>query len=161
MNLLPGVPLVKIGIYVVLVAFVFGAGVSCEHGRMQKKLDKVTNEYNQFKGGVAALGEAAKKAAERQRLADIDAKRKADENHARTTAALRADVKRLRDTNDSRRGRLPPAPAGSKCPEGQVCFDAAAFERAQRERRDAVRGLVDEGTQVSVDLDVAREWANP
>jgi hypothetical protein len=161
MNLLPGVSLVKIGIYAAIVAFIFGAGVSCEHKRIQPKLDKVTNEFNQFKGGVAALGRAAAERATAQARRDLLMKERADENAKAAADRNRTDIKRVRDANDSRSRGLSAAPSGSKCPASQVCFDAGEFERANGERRAAVRRLADEGTQVEIDHNEAIKWANP
>lgn len=161
MNFLPGVSLVKILVYAAIVLGLMAAGARLEHNRMQPKLDKVTAEYNQFKGGVAVLGRAATIAAEKQKLADIKAKERTDEQSKVAVASNRTAIKRVRDANDARRGGLRAAPAGSECPAAWICFDAAAFERADGERRSAVRGLADEGTEVGIRLKMAIEWANP
>lgn len=161
MNFLPGVSWVKILVYVGIVLALIGFGARMEHNRMQKKLDAVTNEYNQFKGGVAALGHAAEIAVAKQKLADIKAKERADEERKTRTARVGADVKRVRDANDAGSGRVYTAPAGSGCPETQVCFDAGEFRAASGKRREGIRGLATEGAQIEIDLNVAREWANP
>lgn len=162
MNFLPGVSLARIAIYAAIVLGLIGFGARLEHNRMQKKLDKVTAEYNQFKGGVAALGAAAKTAAAKKALEDVKAKERADENRARIAADNRRAIDRMRADADRARGRgLPAAPAGSGCPAALVCYDRAALERADRERRDAIRKLADEGTAVEIDHREAVKWANP
>ena len=162
MNLLPGLSLVKILVYLAIVAALVGLGARLEHNRMQKKLDKAVAEHNQFKGGVAALGEAAKTAAAVKALQDIKAKERADENTKRNLERSRSDIARLRaDADRARGGRLPAAPAGSGCPAAWVCYDRAALERADRARRDSIRSAADRGTEVEINHREAVEWANP
>lgn len=154
-------PLIRAGVYALVAASLFGAGAYWMHGRATVKYDKLNAEYSQFKGGVVALGTAAEQAAAKRKLLDIKAKEYADAKTVTDLAAARGAVARLRADADRARGRgMPPAPAGSKCPEGQVCFDSALFERAERTRRESVRGLVDEGTALGVNLNIAFEWAN-
>jgi len=162
MNFLPSISLARIAVYAAIVLAIFGAGAYAEHKRMQPKLDKVTNEYNQFKGGVAALGQAAKTAAAKKALEDLKAKERADENAKRNTDRNRTDIARVRDAADRARGSgVPAAPPGSACPAAWVCFDAAAYERATGERRAEVRRIADKGTQVEIDHNEAIDWANP
>ncbi len=169
MNLLPGVSLVKIGIYAAIILGLVGFGARMEHNRMQPKLDKVTAEFNQFKGGVTALGRAAQLKAELQARKDLKAKELADENAKAAADRNRTDIGRMRADADRTRGSgLPGAPAGSKCPPAQICFDVGIFESADRARRDAlrqrretVRGIADQGTQVEIDHNEAIHWANP
>lgn len=161
MNLFPAISLTRMLVTAGIILAIAGFGARLEHNRMQKKLDKAVAEHNQFKGGVAALGRAAEIEVAKRTLADMKAKERADEESKRRDAATRATIAGLRaDADSARRGLLQARPANSECPEALVCFDADAFERANGERREAVRRLADEGTQVETDLDVAREWAN-
>lgn len=128
--------------------------------RAEKRVEAVQAEFDKFKGGVAALGEKAKEEALRKELEDKQRKEKADEENRSTVATLNARVSQLRRERDAARSSIvPPSPSGSKCPEGQACFDRAELERTLREHRQAVRGLVDEGSQVEIDLGTARKWA--
>jgi len=124
----------------------------------KSRYDRLKAEYEHFKGGVEALGLAAKKAAADKEAQDKLRKEQADVENKRTTDALLADIKRLRDSRSGRR-IVPPAPAASKCPDGQACFDRAQLELALRDYRSAIRGLVDEGSQITIDLDTAKNWA--
>ena len=162
MNLLPALstPLMKLGA-IFLFALTCSAFVGYQvHKHDLVKYEQLAAEYNQFKGGVAAIGRAANERNAKQALADLKSKERADEENVRTSTRLRADIKRLRDDNDRARGdRLPDSPAGSKCPEGQVCYDREELQRADRERRAAIRKLADEGTEIETDLNTARQWA--
>ena len=155
-------PLWRLAGYAILAAGLFGAGAYWMHGRATVKYDKLNAEYNQFKGGVKSLGSAAEQAAAKRRLLDLKEKEYADAKNATDLAAARAAVARLRALaaqRDSRGGSVPAAPAGSRCPDGQVCFDRAEYQRAIGKFYTGARGLADEGTQVSTDLNTAREWA--
>lgn len=97
----------------------------------------------------------AAEAAERARL--HKEKEKIDAENKRRTAALTAE-------RDGLRGQLVLAlaanPAGSKCPEGQVCFDRAELQRADGVFTERLRDLAASCTKVSIDLDSAAESAN-
>lgn len=128
--------------------------------RAQTRVVAIQAEFDKFKGGVAALGEKAKEEALRKELEDKQRKEKADEENRSTVDNLNARVSQLRRERDAARSSIvPPSPSGSKCPEGQACFDRAELERTLREHRQAVRGLVDEGSAVTVDLNTAKTWA--
>lgn len=159
---LPVIPWIRLATYAAIVLAIFGAGVYVEHGRMQKKLDKVTASFNQFKGGVAALGSDAVARNAKTALDDIKRKERADEENDRRRADDQRTIGRLRAdaaARDSRGGSAAPAPAASRCAEGQVCFDRAEYQRAIGEFDQAARRLADEGTQVTSDLETARTWA--
>ena len=154
-------PLWRLAGYATLAAGLFGAGAYWMHGRATVKFDRLNAEYNQFKGGVNALGTAAEQAAAKRKLLDIKAKEYADEDRIRKLAVAGRTIERLRrDADSARRSLLSAAPANSRCPEDQVCYDARAFERQRARHRDGVRRLLDEGTEVGIELDNAREWAN-
>lgn len=135
---------------------IFGLGVACKV--QTSRLEALRAEYEAFKAKVEVLGQAAKKAAEAQEAADRLRKEQADAENKRSTDALLADIKRLRDARSGRR-IVPPSPVASKCPDGQACFQRAELEQSLRDYRSGIRGLVDEGSAVTVDLDSARRWA--
>lgn len=143
-----------------LTALIIGSTV---HGCQQDKLDTLAAEYNQFKGGVAAAGLAQNQASAAAEVAAIKRKERADESHAKKSAADRSTIAALRlrinAERDSRGGFVPDAPAGSRCPDGQACFDRADLERAVRELTAGVRRLADEGAEVERELNTAKEWA--
>lgn len=158
-NLLPGVSLVKILVYLAIIAGIFGAGVYVEHGRMQKKLDKVTADFNQFKGGVAALGREAAARNAKTALNDIKRKERADEENARRTAALAAAVAKLRADADRTRGGFVSALAAAARRADKAEEFGAKFERAYRELVQEIRAVGDDGDKAVTDLDSAKEWA--
>ena len=152
--------------WIALLMAALSASVGIQTHRLhssQAETAKVQGDYDQFKGGVAALGHEAEVRNAKQALADLKAKEIADEENLRTHAADRADIKRLRDDADrARRSPVPEAPAGSKRPD-LACFDRTEFEQgygilAQR-LRDGARRIADQGTQATIDLDTAKRWA--
>lgn len=170
MNLLPGVSLVRIAVYASVVLGLMGAGAWLEHGRMQKKVDAVRvkldsqiAKHERFVGGVEALGLDARKDALEKDMWNTLNKRKADEDHARRLAADRRTIDGLRAdaaARDSRGGSGAENPGGSRCPEGQVCFDRAEYQRATGEFDQRARQLADEGTKVTQDLNTCIGWIN-
>lgn len=159
MNLLPGVSLVKIGVYVAIVASIFGAGVYVEHSRMQKKLDAEKAAFNQFKGGVAALGHEAAARNALIALNDLKRKERADEENARRTAALAATVRGLRADADRTRGGFVSALAAAARRADKAEEFGAKFERAYRVLVQEIRAVGDDGDAAVVDLDSSKDWA--
>ena len=158
--LAPYMTLIKVGILAILIGGIFSAGAVWNGKRWETKYNILNSKYEQFVGGVAAIGHAAEAANAKQALNDLKAKERADDENKRVTTALRVGIERMRHDRDSARSSIvPPAPAGSKCPDGQACFDRAELERTLRDYRSEVRGLVDEGSAVTVDLDTAKKWA--
>ena len=111
----------------------------------------------------AEWSEANKKAeasARAKEAADRTIKEKADAENTASVARLNADVAKLRNERDRRNStKLSAAPAGSKCPEGQACFDSASFESAYGELVADLRAKADECSAVTTDLDTAKKWA--
>ena len=110
-----------------------------------------------FKEQAVALAKDAKKKAEKQAASDRQAKEKADEENKRTIADLRADIKRLRRPASG--GSVSANPAGSRCPDGQVCYDKALYQRADGIFVAGARGLADESSEIAADLATAQVWA--
>lgn len=136
-------------------AALFLAGAYWQRGHDAKAYGKLDQEFAAYKATVAA-GQAV---AAKRALEDAKFKERTDAEQERRDARQRARIDELRKRPDAPGGSLPPAPAGSSCPEGQACFDRDAFERAYRELVAEIRGLADEGTAVEGALRVAREWA--
>jgi hypothetical protein len=143
-----------------LVASVFLAGWWVNGWRWETKYQKLDAQYQSFGAGVAKLGEQAKAKNALIALDQLKAKERADEQNRRITAGLRADIKRLRDDRArSGSGVVPAAPAGSVRPD-LACFGRTELERAYGELVTEVRGLADEGTAATVDLDTTKKWAD-
>lgn len=159
MNLLPGVSLLKIGVYAAIIAGLIGFGAYAEHGRMQKKIDKVVAEANQFKGGVAALGQDAIVRNAKIALQDIKRTERANEENDRRIAGLAVTVRGLRaDADRSRGGFLSAVGAAARSAEEAEKF-RAKFERAYRALVQGVRGVGDDGDAAVIGLDGAKDWA--
>lgn len=110
---------------------------------------------DQFKTSVESLGEAARKEKKRIEAQNKLNKEKADE----TLRKLRSDndkFKRLRDNAGSR--GLPKPPAETRRPD-LSCFDRTELERAYGELVKEVRGIADEGTEATIGLNTAKQWA--
>ena len=155
-------PLLRALAVALALASAAGWGAWKMHQHDAKAYNTLTAEYAQFKGGVKGIGDAAKIAAEKRTLLDKKAKEYADEKTARDLAAANAAVARLRADaakRGSRGGSVPAAPAGSRCPPEAVCFDRAEYQRALGDFDREARSGADEGTQVSTELNIAREWA--
>lgn len=121
------------------------------------RLRAVQAEYGQFKGGVEALGAAAADAAAKKEKDDRERKEKADAENLKTIAALRADVKRLRDARSG--SSFVPGPAAGASRPDLACFDRAELESALRRFDQELQGIVDEGSAATVDLNTAKVWA--
>lgn len=155
--LTPGV--LKLATIVALLTAAFGAGVWVNGWRWEVKYQKLDAQYQTFSQGVAQRGEQAKAKNALIALNQLKAKERADEQNRMDRARDATAIRRMRDDWDNARGSIvPSAPAGSQCPTGQACFDAAELERAERTRREAVRGIVDEGTALATDLNAAKQW---
>lgn len=137
------------------ITAMFLAGAYWQRGRDAKAYGKLDREFAAYKAAVAT-GQAV---AAKRALEDAKFKERTDAEQERRDARQRARIDELRKRPDAPGGSLPPAPAGSSCPEGQACFDRDAFERAYRELVTDLRRLADEGTAVEGALRVAREWA--
>lgn len=116
-------------------------------------------EYDAFVVKVDAAGREAQLKADQQKAEDKLAKEKADDENRKTIAALTGTITSLRNSRPA--GNLvPPAPAGSKRPD-LVCFDRSSYQSAYGGLVKEVRGLSDEGTAATVDLNTAKAWARP
>lgn len=113
--------------------------------------------YRAGGAGPRAELEALTIAAEAEAADDLENKERTDAENARRIADLNRELARLRKQPAY---VAPAAPAGSGCPPAQVCFDRAEFERAYRKLVEGVRGVAAEGSQIAIDLDSARDWAN-
>ncbi len=160
-DLIPGFTVFKAVMFLAIVAAIFGAGAYSAYSFIWPKLEAERAAFNQFKGGVAAVGLAAQAAAAKQALADLKAKERADENSKLVADRNALDIARLRADADRASGRgLPAAPAGSVCPSTLVCYDRAALERADRDLAAGIRARADSGTKVEINHREAVKWAN-
>lgn len=123
----------------------------------KQRYEALKAEYEQFKGGVKALGEAAKKAAAEKEAADIKRKADTDALHQAAVDALNADLRRLRNQR-SPSGGLPQAPAASSRPD-LACFDRPLLAGALRALDGDFQEIAGEGAAATIDLNSAKAWA--
>lgn len=122
-----------------------------------QRLETVKDEYAEFAAMVKVAGEQAQKAADAQAAQDKRNKERADAEHMRATTALRADIARMRESR-SGGNFLSPAAPGAKRPD-LACYDRTELESAIRGLDKGLQGLVDEGSQATVDLNTLKLWA--
>ena len=122
---------------------------------------RVQQAYDSFTAQVKVLGEEAAKKAAVQEMSDKLRKDTADAEHKAAVARLTTDISKLRSERDarSRSHELPPAPAGSKCPDGQACFDYASLESTLRGFIKESRGWADQCAEIEAEINTARKWA--
>lgn len=138
------------GIVLVVLLFPLGYLKGCSDEK---------ERFEAYKGQVAAVGKAQEERTAARVALDNLLKEEADEDNRAAHARLQSAIGELRRER-ARRSIVPAAPAASKCPDGQACFDRTELERAIEHFRDGVRGLADEGSAVMIDLDTAKEWAH-
>ena len=124
------------------------------------RLDHCKAEYAAFVAETKRLGEEAQRKAKETEAKNLKAKEIADADTTKLRTDNAALARRLRQSTRAGGGSLSPAPAGSKCPQGQTCFDTAEYQRADGIFVTGARKLADEGTAVSIDLNTARKWAD-
>ena len=122
------------------------------------RLAAVQSAFDGFVSTTKAQGEAAQKEADAKAKADRQLKESSDREYQATIAALRTDVKRMRDER-ARASFVPATPADSRSP-GLACFDRADLEQALRRLDSGISGLIEEGDADAVGLNVARSWAS-
>lgn len=147
-------------VWVILLTALMGSffyGVHMEAGR-----------FEAFKVAVAAQRKA-QEVRSAQRAKDNNAVQKeADDVYKTENGKLAARIaeldKRVRDTSDS---YVPTRqqPVGSKCPDGQYCYDADGFDSAIRasiagtqEFAVATAGIAKEGASLKLKLDTGIAW---
>ena len=98
----------------------------------------------------------ATEAARAKETEDRLRKDKSDVENMRTTARLRADIARLRQSNLSS-GNLS-SPTTSAASPNRTCFDPSKLDSALRILDAGVLGIVETGSQAVTDLDSAKLW---
>lgn len=156
--------LARVVCYATLVLSIAAGGAWAMHhwdaGEIaEQKLEtaKVQSDFDKFKADTAKAGEVAQAKASDQTKADKLAKDQADADHARTVAALNLTIDGLRKQRPPG-SFVPAAPAGASRPD-LICFDRAAYSAADGDFTAGARGLADEGTAATIDLDTAKRWA--
>jgi len=110
-----------------------------------------------FEAATEALGKAQAQRSKEINAHNLQLKQEADNENKRTTAALLADIKRLRNARAS--GSFVPGSASAPASPDRATFDRAELEQSIRDFDTGVQGLVDQGSQAVIDLDSAKRWA--
>ena len=121
--------------------------------------ESVKKDSAQFVAKLEAQAEEQKRKNKEKEASDKQAKEKADAENKTTISNLRSDVKRLRDATNTSGGSVSDDPAGSRCPDGQTCFDTAEYRRADGVFVAGARKLSDEGSEIAVNFNTALKWA--
>ncbi len=147
--------------YVLGAALLAGAFTWYRHSLIQQGWDERDKDFQAFKADVDATGKAAAAKAIWEDHNNELRKEKADAENATTRAALAVALNSLRVEADHRSFTVPGAPAGSSRPD-LACFDRAEYQRAHGESlvrlRRGARGIADEGTACTIDLNTAKNW---
>jgi hypothetical protein len=155
--------LIRLAIVLAILLAFMAAGAVLMHNHDRKHYEPIIKAHEAYRAGQLALAENAKRANAVIALDNMKRKERADEESDRRTGIHNGVVAGLRRELDQRNAggsALPPVSADAKSP-GDATFDRAELERALRDRRAAIRRLVDEGSQAVIDLDVAKLWAHP
>lgn len=115
--------------------------------------------FDGFKAQVAAEGKIAQQKADAQAAKDKLSKENADAEHAKSVAALKYDIARLRKqrSNPDFSGLSAPAPTAAS--PDRTCFDPAKLAGTLRSLDEGLLGIVEIGSKAVIDLDVAKAWA--
>lgn len=143
----------------VIVSFFFGAGLggTCAWNWQASKVEAITIKYDSFVENTRLLGKAAAKETETTNSRNQANKTKADHENTLALTTLRADVKRLRDSRAS--GGYLPSPTGPTARPDLACFDRTELEQSIRVFDVGLQGIVDEGSETTVNLNAAKRWA--
>ena len=157
MNRSTGFLTIPIAAYAALGAALVILGLGAWGWVEKSRYEALKADYDQFRGGVKALGLAAKKTAAEKEAADLKRKEQADAEHEAAVGALNARIASLR-ARRAGAGSLPAAPA---CPGGAAgaAEFRAEYQRAYGALITELRGLGDECAKAIVDLDAAKRWA--
>ena len=146
-----------IALYGVIAAVAVAGALGIALKIQSSRLEVCQTKFDSFKLETKRIGEAQDKANREKESRDAKAKETTDAAHKTTIARLNRDLQRVRDDN-SRRSLTPQASATTRRAE-LACFDRAEFARALSEFEGEVEAIVGEGTARTVELDLAKAWA--
>ena len=143
----------------VIVSFFLGAGLggAGAWNWQSSKVEAITVKYDSFVENTRLLGKAAAKETETTNARNQANKTKADHENTLALATLRADIKRLRDSRAS--SSYLPGPASTSTRPDLACFDRTELEQSIRVFDVGLQGIVDEGSETTVNLNTAKQWA--
>jgi len=141
---------------IALTAGLLGAG--CAWYVQGLRIDAVQAEFDSFVATTKAQGEVAAELALKRTAEDKRKKELIDNVYNLSVASLNADIKRLRDARAS--SRFVPAAPAAPGSTSSACFDRAELERTLQQLDSEVSGIVAEGDESALALNVARMWAS-
>ena len=139
-----------------LAAGLLGAG--CAWYVQGLRIDAVQAEFDGFVATTKAQGEVAAELALKRTAEDKRKKELIDNVYNLSLASLNADIKRLRDARSS--GSFVPAATAGPGSTSSACFDRVELERTLQQLDSEVSGLIAEGDESALALNVARLWAS-
>lgn len=152
--------LVKWGLILSMVVAGMGYGAVKMHAHDKIAYDKLNSQFVTFKTQVQANGRIAQDHAKAVDAANAKLIKDNDEKNLRQhNADINTIVRLRRDRDSASSGGVPKAPPNSPRPD-LICFDREAYKSAYGELVAEVRGLADEGTANTIDLDSAKEAAH-
>lgn len=141
---------------IALVAGLLGAG--CAWYVQGLRIDAMRAEFDSFVATTKAQGEVAAELALKRTAEDKRKKELIDNVYNLSLASLNADIKRLRDARSG--GSFVPATAAGPGSTSSACFDRVELERTLQHLDSEVSGLLAEGDESALALNVARLWAS-
>ena len=140
-----------IGIGVVMLVLGLAVWVQTE------RLDAVKAEYAGFVAKAEAIGREQEAAAKIKDAENKAKQEKANAENARTKSALTIALNSVRNTRPS--GSFVPAAAPGAVRPDLACYDRAEYSGATGRLVEGLRGLADESTAATIDLNTAKTWA--
>ena len=140
-----------IGIGVVMLVLGLAVWVQTE------RLDAVKAEYAGFVAKAEAIGREQEAAAKIKDAENKAKQEKANAENARTKSALTIALNSVRNTRPS--GSFVPAAASGAVRPDLACYDRAEYSGATGRLVEGLRGLADESTAATIDLNTAKTWA--
>lgn len=156
--LTPYLTLIKVGAIILLLVTCVGIGAYEMHKHDTVKYDKLLLVHTTFVAQTKAAGDAQNKQTDATIKANQILKEQSDADYKKQHTADINTILRLRHDADSRGSFVPPSTATSNRPD-LACFDRASLERALGAFIGDIRGLSDEGTKATIDLNLAKKWA--
>lgn len=126
------------------------------HGLMAGR-HQVQAKFDTFVAQTKAAGDAQEQRTKETNARNLAAKEKSDADTKLKLAALNTTIAGLRNKRPSS-SFVPSAPADSKRPD-LACYDRTEYQRTTGSFIEGLRGLADEGSKSTVELDAARGWA--
>ena len=155
--LAPYLAAIKAALAVLFTIALIGGGAYGMHKWDASRYDKLQAAYTAFVAQTKVAGEQRNKLTDQTNAANQLLKEQDDADNAKVIAGFTHTIAGLRNKRPSS-SFVPDAPAGSSRPD-LICFDRALYIGADGEFTAEARGLADEGSKATINLDTAKHWA--